>query len=198
MPPRHAETALAILRSPNKPEGLLAAPPEQRLLAPLDVVSFKNVSKTFGKGAEAKVALQDISFTIEDLPHTGELITIVGPSGCGKSTVLRIIAGLKPHFPPTSGEVLVLGKPVTGTGAGPWPGGPEILAPAAPERARKYRLRPEAARREPLGAAGPGAGMGEEGRPGRVRRRNILRSFPAGCSSGWPLRPRSFSSRASC
>jgi NitT/TauT family transport system ATP-binding protein len=75
-------------------------------------VTFKNVSKSFGNGAEAKLALQDISFTIEDLPHTGELITIVGPSGCGKSTLLRIIAGLKPHFPASSGEVLVLGKPV--------------------------------------------------------------------------------------
>jgi NitT/TauT family transport system ATP-binding protein len=97
---------------PDQPEGLLAAPPQQHLLKALDVVTFKNVSKSFGHGAEAKLALQDISFTIEDLPHVGELITIVGPSGCGKSTVLRIIAGLKPHFPQTSGEVLVLGKPV--------------------------------------------------------------------------------------
>jgi NitT/TauT family transport system ATP-binding protein len=96
----------------EKPEGLLAAPPEQRQLKPPDVVTFKNVSKSFGEGAEAKVAIQDINFTIEDLPYTGELIAIVGPSGCGKSTLLRIIAGLKPHFPPTSGEVLVLGKPV--------------------------------------------------------------------------------------
>jgi NitT/TauT family transport system ATP-binding protein len=100
----------------DKPEGLLAAPPEQKLLRPLDVVAFKKVSKSFGNGAAAKLALQDINFTIEDLPHVGELITIVGPSGCGKSTVLRILAGLKPHFPPTSGEVLVLGKPVTEPG----------------------------------------------------------------------------------
>jgi NitT/TauT family transport system ATP-binding protein len=106
--PQHAK--------PDQPEGLLAAPPEQRLLRPLDVVTFKSVSKTFGSGAEAKLALQDISFTIEDLPHVGELITIVGPSGCGKSTILRIIAGLRPHFPHTSGEVLVLGKPVTEPG----------------------------------------------------------------------------------
>jgi len=82
----------------------------------LDVVTFKNVSKTFGSGPGAKLALKDISFTIEDLPQVGELITMVGPSGCGKSTVLRIIAGLKPHFPQTSGEVLVLGKPVTEPG----------------------------------------------------------------------------------
>ncbi len=77
-----------------------------------DVVVFKNVSKSFGHGAEAKLALKDISFVVEDLPDIGELVTIVGPSGCGKSTLLRIIAGLKPHFPPTTGEVIVFGKPV--------------------------------------------------------------------------------------
>jgi len=101
---------------PEHAEGLLAAPPEQRLLAPPDVVTFKHVSKTFGHGPDAKLALQDINFTIEDLPNVGELITIVGPSGCGKSTLLRIIAGLKPHFPQTSGEVLVQNKPVQEAG----------------------------------------------------------------------------------
>jgi NitT/TauT family transport system ATP-binding protein len=77
-----------------------------------DVVVFKNVTKSFGEGANAKVAIQDISFVVEDLPNIGELVTIVGPSGCGKSTMLRTIAALKPHFPPTKGEVLVFGKPV--------------------------------------------------------------------------------------
>jgi NitT/TauT family transport system ATP-binding protein len=76
------------------------------------VVVFKNVCKTFGSGSDAKVALHDISFTVEDLPNIGELVTIVGPSGCGKSTLLRIIAGLRPHFPPSTGEVHVFGKPV--------------------------------------------------------------------------------------
>src|SRR4029077_10415104 len=76
-----------------------------------DVVVFKNVTKIFGHGSEAKVAIQDISFVVEDLPDIGELVTIVGPSGCGKSTMLRTIASLKPHFPPTKGEVLVFGKP---------------------------------------------------------------------------------------
>ena len=97
---------------PDKSESLLNAPTEPKQLAPPDVVTFRKVCKTFGHGAAAKPALQDISFTIEDLPYVGELITIVGPSGCGKSTLLRIIAGLKPHFPPSAGEVLVLGKPV--------------------------------------------------------------------------------------
>ncbi len=78
---------------------------------PPDVVAFKNVTKVFGQGPEAKVAIQDVSFTVEDLPDIGELVTIVGPSGCGKSTLLRTIASLKPHFPPTKGEVLIFGKP---------------------------------------------------------------------------------------
>ena len=77
-----------------------------------DVVVFKNVTKRFGGGPSAKLAIQDISFVVEDAPDVGELVTIVGPSGCGKSTLLRTIAALKPHHPPTTGEVLVLGKPV--------------------------------------------------------------------------------------
>ena len=77
-----------------------------------DVVTFKNVSKTFGSGPTARPAIEDISFTVEDLPDIGELIAIVGPSGCGKSTLLRTIAALKPHYPPTKGEVRVFGKPI--------------------------------------------------------------------------------------
>ncbi len=97
--------------------GQTAAKPEKpAITARPDVVIFKNVSKTFGHGHEAKVALQDVSFVVEDAPDVGELVTIVGPSGCGKSTLLRILAGLKPHFPATTGEVLVLNKPVIEAG----------------------------------------------------------------------------------
>jgi NitT/TauT family transport system ATP-binding protein len=77
-----------------------------------ELVSFRNVTKTFGEGKNAKVALQDVSFVVEDLPNKGELVAIVGPSGCGKSTLLRIIASLTPHFPPTTGEVKAFGKPI--------------------------------------------------------------------------------------
>lgn len=81
-----------------------------------DVVCFKGVTKSFGNGANARVAIENISFVVEDAPDIGELVTIVGPSGCGKSTLLRIIAGLKPHFPPSQGEVQIFGKPVQDPG----------------------------------------------------------------------------------
>ena len=90
-----------------------APPPASRP----DVVVFKNVTKSFGEGPAARLAIRGVSFVVEDAPDIGELVTIVGPSGCGKSTLLRIIAGLKPHFPATSGEVQVFGKPVEQPGS---------------------------------------------------------------------------------
>ncbi len=85
---------------------------------PMPVVEFRNVCKTFNPGRKnAFLAISDISFRVDDLADAGELVTMVGPSGCGKSTILRIIAGLGPQFPPTEGEVLVLGQPITGPGA---------------------------------------------------------------------------------
>jgi NitT/TauT family transport system ATP-binding protein len=104
--------------APEKPPHTPAptTPPTPQANARPDVVVFKNVTKAFGHGPNAKVAIENISFVVEDLPDIGELVTLVGPSGCGKSTLLRSIAGLKPHFPPTKGEVLVFGKPITEPG----------------------------------------------------------------------------------
>jgi NitT/TauT family transport system ATP-binding protein len=82
------------------------------------VVEFKNVTKTYNANSKrAYTAIRDVTFRVEDLHNHGELIAVLGPSGCGKSTVLKLIAGLEPQHPATTGEVLVLGKPVTGPGA---------------------------------------------------------------------------------
>jgi NitT/TauT family transport system ATP-binding protein len=82
------------------------------------VVEFIQVSKTYNPGkANAFTAIENVTFAVPDLPKKGELICILGPSGCGKSTILRLIAGLGPQHPPTSGVVLVLGNAVETPGA---------------------------------------------------------------------------------
>jgi NitT/TauT family transport system ATP-binding protein len=70
------------------------------------VLEIDSVSRTYGASGTAHLAVDGISLRIDD----GELVTIVGPSGCGKSTLLRCIAGL---MPPTSGQVILNGTPVT-------------------------------------------------------------------------------------
>jgi NitT/TauT family transport system ATP-binding protein len=93
-----------------------AASPEPTASAP-PVVEFVNVSKTFNAGTtHAFTALDTVSFTIEDKPNYGEFISIVGPSGCGKSTILNLIQGFSDVYPPTSGEVRVRSRLVTGPG----------------------------------------------------------------------------------
>ncbi len=81
---------------------------------PPPVVEFKGVSKTYDTGL---TAIRDVTFTVEDHPGRGEFVAILGPSGCGKSTILRLIAGLGPQHPPTTGTVRVGGRPVLGPGS---------------------------------------------------------------------------------
>ncbi len=82
------------------------------------VVEFRSVTKTYNAGQpNAFTAIRDVTFAVEDLAGKGEFVCVLGPSGCGKSTILRLIAGLAPQHPPTTGDVLVVGKPVSGPGA---------------------------------------------------------------------------------
>src|SRR5256885_159500 len=125
----------------EKPQGLLPAPPEPRLLAPPDVVVFKNVTKSFGEGAEAKVAIQDINFIIEDLPNVAPPPPPVGPSGGRNPPPPPITAGFKPHSPPPRGQPLGLSNPVQA--AGPDLGLGEQKTPPSPppNRNRKFPFR---------------------------------------------------------
>ena len=81
-------------------------------------VEFRSVTKVYGGGTpRVFTAIENVSFSIPDLPDHGEFSAFLGPSGCGKSTILRLVAGLEPQHPPTTGEVLALGRPVLGPGA---------------------------------------------------------------------------------
>ncbi|MEP7384183.1 MAG: ABC transporter ATP-binding protein [Gemmatimonadota bacterium] len=78
------------------------------------IVEFKQVSKTYETGY---TAIKDVTFCVDDVPDHMEIVGILGPSGCGKSTLLRLIAGLTPQHPATTGSVEVMGKPVVAPGA---------------------------------------------------------------------------------
>src|SRR5215831_1985306 len=65
-------------------------------------VSFRNVRKRFGSGADV---IHGVSIDIVD----GEFVVLVGPSGCGKSTLLRMLAGLEEI---TGGEIAIDGRVV--------------------------------------------------------------------------------------
>lgn len=69
---------------------------------------LKDVSKQFA-GSD-KPTLSHIDLEVKP----GEFVCIVGVSGCGKSTLLNLVAGLEK---PTSGEITLDGRPVTGPGA---------------------------------------------------------------------------------
>jgi NitT/TauT family transport system ATP-binding protein len=99
---------------------LSGLPQAHQAVAPepdVPVVEFDHVTKVFdAPGGRANTAIKDITFKVENLPAKGEFISLLGPSGCGKSTILRLIAGLRPQFPATTGTVKVLGKYVEGPG----------------------------------------------------------------------------------
>lgn len=69
------------------------------------LIELKNVSKLYGFGDAATVALDDINLTID----SGECVAIMGPSGCGKSTLLNMI-GLLDR--PTHGTYMFNNRPV--------------------------------------------------------------------------------------
>ena len=74
------------------------------------MISISALSKTFDTQRDRPhLAMTDIDLAVAD----GEFVSVLGPSGCGKSTLLYIVGGF---VPPSTGAVLVDGKPVTGPG----------------------------------------------------------------------------------
>ncbi|OIQ50907.1 Bicarbonate transport ATP-binding protein CmpD [Pseudodesulfovibrio hydrargyri] len=74
------------------------------------VMTVDHLGKVFPSPQGEVTALKDVCFDV----HRREFISVIGSSGCGKSTLVRILAGLET---PTSGQVLLDGKPIEGPGA---------------------------------------------------------------------------------
>lgn len=64
------------------------------------MITFHDVSKTYGDGTEA---LKSLNLTI----NKGEFLVLIGPSGCGKTTTMKMINRL---IDPTNGTITLHGK----------------------------------------------------------------------------------------
>ena len=70
------------------------------------IIQIRDLTKTFGQGADAVHALEHISLNIQK----GEIFGIIGLSGAGKSTLVRCMNLLER---PTAGSVVVDGQELT-------------------------------------------------------------------------------------
>ena len=63
-----------------------------------ELISFKNVKKTYVIGEKKFNALDGINLSI----NKGEFVVILGPNGAGKSTLLNLLGGMDKS---TSGKI---------------------------------------------------------------------------------------------
>ena len=68
------------------------------------LLETKNLTKCFGRGANAQAAVDRVSLHVPE----GAVYGLLGPNGAGKSTTLKMIAGM---LRPTEGEILFAGHP---------------------------------------------------------------------------------------
>ncbi|HII80821.1 MAG TPA: ABC transporter ATP-binding protein [Methanosarcina sp.] len=68
----------------------------------MHALEFEGVSKSFAE----KNVIRDISFSVEK----GEIFGLLGPNGAGKTTLIRLLLDI---IKPDSGEIRVLGGPLT-------------------------------------------------------------------------------------
>src|SRR5204862_3591575 len=114
-------------------------------------IEIRDLGKSFQLSRTTIEAVRGVSFCV----RRGEFVALLGPSGCGKSTVLNMIATL---IRPSSGDILIDGKPVIAGKATPNVGyvfqrdtlfpwrtvadniGYGLQLAGAPERERKQRI----------------------------------------------------------
>lgn len=71
----------------------------------MEILKVEHLVKQYGKGDNAVLAVNDISFSVEQ----GEFVAIVGSSGSGKSTLFHLLGGVDR---PTSGKVYIQGEDI--------------------------------------------------------------------------------------
>lgn len=70
------------------------------------ILEVKNITKVYGEGATAVVAVDSVTLTLNKY----EVLLIMGPSGSGKTTLLSIMGCI---LHPTRGEVILNGEVVS-------------------------------------------------------------------------------------
>ncbi|MBQ7738909.1 MAG: ATP-binding cassette domain-containing protein [Desulfovibrionaceae bacterium] len=125
------------------------------------VLQLVEISRSFtikaGFLAEKKIlrAVEDVSFQL----MRGECLGLVGESGCGKSTLGRLCSGL---LPPTSGQVLFLGRDLPEAGCGSWARGQIQMIFQDPFSSLNPRMTVGDSVAEPLLAQGVDAKVSQE------------------------------------
>lgn len=72
----------------------------------MKILSLKNVRKEYHTGSLTVLAVEDVSFDLND----GEFVVILGASGAGKTTLLNLLGGMDTA---TDGEIDLDGKNIT-------------------------------------------------------------------------------------
>src|SRR5438046_1698824 len=79
------------------------------------LLEAKSVTKVFGHGPKATVALEDFSLSLDD--DVPSFTSVAGESGSGKTTLARLLLGFTT---PTQGEVLYRGKSLSRLSGKEW------------------------------------------------------------------------------
>ncbi len=101
----HAERLADIALTAPEPRDIARQRANANTPASIDVRHL-----SFRYGENDPLVLDDLSFRIAP----GESVAVAGPSGCGKTTLLKLLTGL---LPPTAGEILIDGTPLSRIGS---------------------------------------------------------------------------------